>query len=105
MQHVMKLNRDEAVPERETVVEGGAVMVVKVFGVQAQRVGGREVRVRVAGEPVTVGAVRRALAGQVPALADSLAGSRLAVDLEYAAEDLVIAPGQELALIGLVGGG
>lgn len=77
---------------------------VKLFGVQAQLAGAQEVLVRVR-PGATVADARAALAEAAPALAASLGASRFAVDFAYAAEDRVLDGTEEVALIGLVGGG
>jgi molybdopterin converting factor subunit 1 len=53
----------------------------------------------------TVGELRTILAATHPALTEILAQSRLAVDSEYAADDLVIPPTAEIACIPPVSGG
>ena len=79
-------------------------IAVKLFGPQAQLAGAREVRVEV-GDGATGAAVLAALGEAVPALRESLNGSRLAVDHAYVSEGQAIRPGQEVALIGMVSGG
>ena len=72
----------------EVMDERQAGYRVKLFGVMAQQAGAREVAVRLTG-----GAARQrqellaALAAQHPALRESVAVSRLAIDHEYAAAD------------------
>ena len=78
---------------------------VRLFGPQAQRAGGRSVHVEVPDARPTCVEVRRALAEAAPALADSLPGSWLAVNHEYAEESRVIASTDEVALIGMISGG
>ena len=53
----------------------------------------------------TVGELRRRLAGDVPALAGLLERSAVGVNEEYAADDAVIPPGAEVAVIPPVSGG
>ena len=78
---------------------------VKLFGVQAQLAGAAEVAVRVGPGRTTVAELRALLADAAPALRPSLGSSRFAVGGAYAGEDRVLAAGEEVALIGLVGGG
>jgi molybdopterin converting factor small subunit len=56
-------------------------------------------------DPPTCGALRTALAESHPALRSALASGRLAVNHEFAATGQTIHPDDEIALIGLVGGG
>lgn len=79
-------------------------ITVKLLGPQAQLAGARELRLALAGTP-TVGALRAALAQASPALAPSLASSRLAVNHEFASDSDTIKATDEVALIGMVGGG
>lgn len=53
----------------------------------------------------TVGELRRILAGEAPALAGLLGRSAVGVNEEYAADDAVIPPGAEVAVIPPVSGG
>jgi molybdopterin converting factor subunit 1 len=53
----------------------------------------------------TVATLRQELARAHPALAGLLARSALAVDNEFAADDLVLRPGVEIALLPPVSGG
>jgi len=77
---------------------------VKLFGPQAVLAEARVVTVRV-GDGATGRDLRRALAQAVPALAQSLPGSRLAINHAYAADDQVVTAADEVALIGMVSGG
>ena len=80
-------------------------VVVKLFGPAAQRVGAREVRVMLAAERATCGALRAALAEAAPVLGDLLPASRFAVNQEFAADDDSVSGGDEVALIAMVSGG
>ena len=82
-----------------------ADLEVLLFGVQAQRAGASAVTVRVRPGEATVGSLRERLAEAAPALAGSLGASRFAVNHAYAKDDRILAGGEEVALIGLVGGG
>lgn len=53
----------------------------------------------------TIAQLRQQLARDVPALADLLARSAIAVNGAYASDDTVIEPGDEIALIPPVSGG
>ncbi len=79
-------------------------ITVKLFGPQAQLAQAREVRLDLAEAP-TVGALRAALAEAKPALAPTLAASRVAVNHEFATDCDMISTKDEVALIGMVGGG
>lgn len=76
-----------------------------LFGPQAQLAETRQVALRFDRDAVTAADVLAALRDAAPRLSDSLGTSRLAVDHEFAAADRVIAPGDEVALIGMVSGG
>lgn len=78
---------------------------VKVFGVQAQRVGARDVEVRLADRSSTAATVLDAVAEQHPQLASSRPVTRLAVNQTIAEDTDEVTPADELALIGLIGGG
>lgn len=78
---------------------------VKLFGPQAARAGRRSVAVDVVIGSTTCDDVLAQLREAAPALAGSVSASVLAVDHEVAAGDRVLAGDEELALIGLIGGG
>ncbi|MEO0586652.1 MAG: MoaD/ThiS family protein [Planctomycetota bacterium] len=78
---------------------------VKLFGKQADLAGGRSIDVEVTPCVTTCREVLDRLAVAVPALQPSMAASVLAVDHEVAAPTRVLRGDEELALIGLVGGG
>jgi molybdopterin synthase catalytic subunit len=77
---------------------------VLLFGAEARFAGAPAVDVHVPGSPV-IRDIRVALAAQHPALAASMAHARLARNHAFARPDEPVAPGVELALIGLVSGG
>jgi len=76
---------------------------VRLFGRHRELIGHAEVSVRLF-VGATVGDVRVALAGH-PALRDSLAGSALALNRRYEADDAPVDPGDEVAIIPPVAGG
>lgn len=78
---------------------------VLLFGPQATLAGARSVDVDVPTEAPTASDVLLALRETAPALAGSLASSRLAVNHEFATSDQSIRQGDEVALIGMVSGG
>jgi len=81
-------------------------ILVKLFGPQARLAGKPEVRLEVDDAQATCGGVLRALADTEPAfLAASIGSSRLAVNHAFVAADHRITPDDEVALIGLIGGG
>ena len=81
-----------------------STIVVKLFGPQARLAGAREVQVELA-RPATAGNVLAALAERVPALAASIASSRLAVNKAFAQPADPVGPADEVALIGMISGG
>ena len=85
--------------------EADAELPVRLFGVQAQLADAAEVSVRVRPGVTTVAELRAKLAAAAPALGPSLGSSRFAVDHGYVADGFVLSGGEEVALIGLVGGG
>lgn len=80
-------------------------VIVKLFGSQAVRAGRRDVEIDVGDHQATCAQLRKALAAAAPALAATLPASRLAVNHTFADEAALIGPGDEVALIGMVGGG
>ena len=76
-----------------------------LFGPQSAEVGADRVTVRLEQEEPTVADVLDGLREGVPSLAGSLGTSRVAVNHRFAAAQDRIRPGDEVALIGLVGGG
>lgn len=81
------------------------VVRVKLFGVQAQLAEAAEVAVPLEAGQATVAGLREQLARVAPALRPSLGASRFAVNHAYATEARALCPGDEVALVGLVGGG
>lgn len=77
---------------------------VKLFAVAKERAGRESVEVAIA-EGATVCDLRVALAAQHPPLAEILPRVRLAVNNEYARDELVLLPGAEVAVIPPVSGG
>lgn len=89
---------------------GGAASVevnVVLFAVAAERAGRRQLTLRVesSGDGVVAGDVRRALAAEVPSLADLLGSCALAVDDAYAGDAQPVASGATVAVIPPVSGG
>ena len=80
-------------------------VTVLLFGPQSLQAGAGHVTVRIEQEEPTTADVMAGLRESVPALADSLGTSRLAVNHEFAEAQQKIRSGDEVALIGLVGGG
>lgn len=78
--------------------------VVLLFALARDRAGSGSLAVEVA-EPVTVADLKAAIVRACPALAPMMPTIRIAVDSEYAADDLPIPPGAELAAIPPVSGG
>jgi molybdopterin synthase catalytic subunit len=79
-------------------------IAVLLFGPEAAALGQNRVEVETAASP-TAADVRELLAAGFPALRAHLPAARLAINHEFAAPDRRIAPGDEIALIGLVSGG
>lgn len=77
---------------------------VLLFGPEADALGRREAPVEVP-EPVTCARLKDALRRAHPALAPYLPAGRVAVNASFASPETRIAPGDEVALIGLVSGG
>jgi molybdopterin converting factor subunit 1 len=77
---------------------------VKLFAVARQRIGRDEIDLEMPGG-ATVGQLRGAIAEQFPPLADVLRVARIAVDSDYGADDVVVSPASEIALIPPVSGG
>jgi len=79
-------------------------LTVLLFAGVRARLGLAEVEIEIA-EPVTVARLRERLAAAHPQIAESLAGCRIAVDHEFAADDQRIHAGSEVAIIPPVSGG
>src|SRR5690242_8184309 len=93
------------------MMEGGEVedrrvqVSVRLFALARQRAGRAEVVLEIP-EPVTVGALKVALAHSHPELAPLVAQLMIAIDAEYAGDDATpIPPGAEVAAIPPVSGG
>jgi molybdopterin converting factor subunit 1 len=80
------------------------ILRVKLFAVAKERAGRESVEVEI-GDGGTVRELRAALATQHPPLADLIERVRLAVNNEYARDELVLRPGAEVAVIPPVSGG
>lgn len=87
-------------------VEAGAGMTVRVrmFALARERAGASEVKIAMAA-PATVGDLRAALAAGFPGLAPLCAGALIAVDEEYAGDEIPIFAESRIALIPPVSGG
>jgi molybdopterin converting factor small subunit len=81
------------------------VVSVKLFGPQARLVGQPQLELELPGQQATVQEVLTGLEDREPRLAASLSGSRVAVNQVFVASDAVIGAEDEVALIGMVGGG
>ena len=79
-------------------------VTVLLFGPQALRAGRRQIEVPI-DEGATVGTLRSALAVVVPEIQASLPGSRFAVNQEFVDDAKVLTTEDEIALIGMLGGG
>ena len=77
---------------------------VRLFAVARQQAGASEVVLDLR-EGATVADLRRALAVQVPALGPLLPNIMIALNAEYAHDDLVIPAGADAAVIPPVSGG
>ena len=80
-------------------------ITVKLFGPQAQLAGRNEVEIDLAGGHVVAADVLEVLADTCPSLRSSLPKSRLAVDFEIVGPATELGESQEIALIGMLGGG
>lgn len=78
---------------------------VRLFGGLAELMGARRLTVALPGDTARVAELRTALTGQHPALAPHLARTAVAVDLEVAGDDTVVATHSEVALLPPVAGG
>lgn len=79
-------------------------VTVLLFGSEATAVGRDSVTVEISG-PITGAELREHLNEHWPALRPMLPSARFAVNHAFAAPDQVIRATDEIALIGLVGGG
>ncbi|MGQ0628624.1 MAG: MoaD/ThiS family protein [Phycisphaerales bacterium] len=80
------------------------VLSVLLFGPERAALGRSRVEVTVS-EGAGPAEILRALAEQAPALAPLLRSGRIAINGAFAPPDARAAPGDEVALIGLVSGG
>ena len=80
-------------------------VVVKLFGSQSSLAGRREYAVQLDLNEPTVAKLREQLAQLEPRLAPTLPCSRFALNHAFASDDAEIHPGDEVALIGMLGGG
>lgn len=78
---------------------------IKLFGMHAARAGTREIRVEIDHPHITANSLLQRIAQAAPAIADSVPTSRLAVDHEFAQPEATVRADQEIALIGMIGGG
>ena len=77
---------------------------IRLFAVARERAGTGVLEIDLP-EPLTVRHLRCVLAQSCPALAELLTRVRIAVDSDFADDDLVIHPGAEIAVIPPVSGG
>ena len=80
------------------------MVVVKLFAQVRERAGRSEIQLDLPADAV-VSDVAPALAASVPAIAELLGVSRIAVNRAFAAPDAPVRPGDELAVIPPVSGG
>ena len=80
-------------------------VLLRLFGPQAQLAGCREVKVSVVPGSTSARQVLDEMSLRYPVLTESLATSRLAINHQLASDDAVIDGSEELAIIGMVGGG
>jgi molybdopterin converting factor small subunit len=80
-------------------------LTVKLFGPQAAAVQRDAVEVELEDETATCEDLRRALTRVCPAVADTLAASRFAVNCELVDDAHPVDARDEIALIGMVSGG
>lgn len=77
---------------------------VLLFGPEARAAGCSRVSVHVEA-PCTCDTLKHELARTVPAIASLIPAARIALNAEFAPPGCTIAPGDEVALIGMVSGG
>ena len=80
-------------------------ITVKLFGLEADVAGRRQIDLPLPGDATDVAAIRVALGAAVPGLLPRLPGCRWAVNCEFVGEDHRVKAGDEVALIGSVSGG
>lgn len=79
---------------------------ILLFGAEARAVNADHITVEFdPASPATCQALRDTLEQTCPALRPHMASARIAVNSEFAVPDQTIKSGDEVALIGLVGGG
>ena len=86
-------------------MESEKTFTVLLFASLRDAAGADSVAVRLRGEPATVARLLRAVEEQCVALAKWLPHVRVAVNCAYAQPDLLLEPGDEIALIPPVAGG
>jgi molybdopterin synthase catalytic subunit len=79
-------------------------IVVRLFGNEARVIGARQVQA-FAREGITARELRWNIADQFPEHRALIEACRVAVNHDFAADEAVIQPGDEVALIGSVSGG
>lgn len=80
-------------------------LLVRLFGPQAAAARRTAIPLEIAHEPACCADVRRALAEACPNLTDTLPASRLAVNYALVGDEHPVTDHDEVALIGMVGGG
>lgn len=80
------------------------IVWVKLFAAAKQRAGTQATSFQMA-EGATVGDLRAALAAEFPALSDFLPHCRIAVDCDFAEDDVVLKETNEIGVIPPVSGG
>lgn len=80
-------------------------IIVKLFGPLSRAAGSAQLPVACQAGRATCAAVRASLAAAEPRLAGFLPACRFAVNHAFVGEDHEIAPGDEVALIGMTSGG
>jgi len=78
------------------------MLIIHLFAAAAERVGASRVELA---HSQTVGLLRRQLTGTWPSLTDLLPRCAVAVNHEYATDDQLLQPGDEVAIIPPVSGG
>ncbi|SMP46147.1 hypothetical protein SAMN06265222_10272 [Neorhodopirellula lusitana] len=80
-------------------------LMVLVFGPQSQTVGLDRLPVACGSLPISASDLMKQIATQHPQLEPSLGVSRLAVNHEFADDNMLIGQDVEVALVGLISGG
>jgi len=80
-------------------------LTIRLFGPEAQLAAASELAVNVEQFPIRCALLRQQIALREPRLAQSIKTARLAINCEFASDDQLIGPGDEVALIGSVSGG